>query len=51
MQRIYGTARGLADLENLSDWEKDSQESGKSAMSQFTQVNVNKVKGLEHIYL
>lgn len=24
MDRIYGTARGLADLTLLSDWEKDS---------------------------
>jgi hypothetical protein len=24
LDRIYGTARGLADLTQLSDWEKDS---------------------------
>lgn len=33
LDRIYGTARGLADLTQLSDWEKDSQRSGKSARS------------------
>jgi hypothetical protein len=24
LERIYGTARGLADITMLSDWEKDS---------------------------
>lgn len=33
LERIYGTARGLADLTNLSDLEKDSQGSGESDMS------------------
>ena len=33
MERIYGTARGLADITMLSDWEKDSQKSGKSVRS------------------
>lgn len=33
LERIYGTARGLADMTQLSDWEKDSQRSGKSTRS------------------
>jgi hypothetical protein len=34
LDRIYGTARGgLGDMTMLSDWEKESQHSGKSALS------------------
>lgn len=35
LDRIYGTARGLADITMLSDWEKDSQGSQKTHISQF----------------
>lgn len=52
LERIYGTARGgIVDMTQMSDWEKDSQRSGKSIRSQFTQLNSLKVKGLESIYL
>jgi hypothetical protein len=37
--------------DDLSDWEKQSHRSGRSMMSQFSQVNAMKVKGLETIYL
>jgi hypothetical protein len=33
LERIYGTARGLADMTVLSDWEKDSDKSGGSRRS------------------
>lgn len=59
--RIYGTAKGSGAHEgpggqqmlgdDLSDWERQSHRSGRSAMSQFSQVNQLKVKGLETIYL
>lgn len=43
---------GLADITMLSDWEKESQRSGRSARSQFGGiVNTLKVRGLENIYL
>lgn len=37
LERIYGTARGLADMTVLSDWEKDSEKSGRSQQSSRSQ--------------
>lgn len=37
--------------DDLSDWERQSHRSGRSQMSQFSQINHQRVKGLETIYL
>ena len=39
------------DLSDGEGWERGSNRSGRSRMSQFSQVNQLKVKGLETIYL
>lgn len=54
--RIYGSANRMTggagqDIDDLSDWELQSHITGRSAISQFSQINARKVKGLETIYL
>jgi hypothetical protein len=49
---MYGTAQGLADLSEFSDWENDSDFSGgASLISDIHHANQFRVKGLENIYL
>lgn len=49
---MYGTAQGLADLSDFSEWENDSDFSGgASLISDIQHANNYRVKGLENIYL